>query len=71
MTFDELQADMPQLVQDCRDLLADLEAAESCESFDDFFENMKAAVEKIASVKLEAWNVFKDAKKLAKKEAAQ
>ena len=71
MTFDELQADIPQLVQDCRELLADLEAAESCESVDDFFENMKAAVEKIASVKLEAWNVFKDAKKLAKKEAAQ
>lgn len=71
MTFDELQADIPQLVQDCRELLADLEAAESCESLEDFFENMKAAVEKIANVKLEAWNVFKDAKKLTKKEAAQ
>ena len=64
MTFDELQSDMPQLVQDCRDLLADLEAAESCESLDDFFENMKAAMAKIANVKLEASNVYKDAKKL-------
>lgn len=63
MFVEEVQNDIPELVSMVRDLLSDLECAESCESKADFCENLRVAIRKATVVKQELASLLKSAEK--------
>ena len=63
MYVEELQNDLPSMIQDVRNLLADLECAESCDSKADFCENLRSAISKATIAKQELSKLLKAAEK--------
>ena len=63
MCIEELQSDLPDMLQDIRNLLRDLECAESCDSKADFCENIRSAINKASIVKQELVKILKSAEK--------
>ena len=63
MTIEEVQNDLPSVIQDIRNLLVDLECAESCDNKTDFCENLQAAISKAAIAKQELSKMLKVADK--------
>jgi tRNA C32,U32 (ribose-2'-O)-methylase TrmJ len=63
MYIEELQNDVPSMIQDIRNLLADLECAESCDNKADFCENVRSAISKATIAKQELSKLLKSAEK--------
>lgn len=63
MFIEEVQNDIPELVSMIRNLLSDLECAESCDSKADFCENIRSAISKAATAKQELSKLLKMAEK--------
>ncbi len=63
MYVEDLQNDLPTAIQDVRELLADLECAESCDNKGDFCENLRSANLKIVTLKFFLSKLLKDGEK--------
>lgn len=66
MLITEVQCDVPELVSECRKILDDLENAESCESKQDFCENIRTALSRLAMLRLEVAKTLKSAEKCSR-----
>jgi hypothetical protein len=63
ITIEDLQGDVPDIMQDVRFVFSDLENAECCDNKEDFCENLQTALSNLLNAKKEIERFLKLAKK--------
>lgn len=62
MFVEEVQNDLPAIIQEVRDILISLECAESCDSKEDFCDNLRTAILGLGEMKHDLVKILKAAK---------
>ena len=56
---EEIQSDIPDIIAQVRNLLSDLECAESCDTAEDLCDNLRSAISKATEAKQELSKLLK------------